>query len=393
MRNSAQVAFLEVLGSRRALQVEPGQEVMAGFLLVKAASDYRSGASPNELGLDGIRAWIGNAEFPGAVHVMNALDSLEGEDDESLIEALMRFARTLEGEALWELAGAIYRSLIRDSDPPGRINCLLRLWQVYLNCDALDRSSRALRRAQALARKIGDRERELRAALGQATLAIYRGDLLFAKRRARRVLRLSRARDFNDVVSRSFHVACHVAQQEREFRKAVLLAHEALRHCVDPRERDRILGDMAAALMGCGALAIARDAYTTIAAEGKEALGRWTATLNLIEIASLERDSIAFETLRDQLAGQWLSPMYAAYQQLNLGMGFRRFGRLELAAEHLKNALSQAAEHGWPRIMEEARDELANLNAPVPETPRAEPGLFPQVEETLRSLRSSSVEA
>jgi len=93
---------------------------------------------------------------------------------------------------------------------------------------------------------------------------------------------------------------------------------------------------------------------------------RWTASLNLLDVASLTGAEVLFEQLRREMLGQDLPPQLATGFELIQGTGFLRFGKGELARHHLERAAALAAEFGLNQVLFETEAALASLNAPTP---------------------------
>jgi hypothetical protein len=98
-----------------------------------------------------------------------------------------------------------------------------------------------------------------------------------------------------------------------------------------------------------------------VAATAQDQWVRWQATLNLMELASIDGMQEAFDSYASELAGASLSPTWRAYFYLYLGQGHERFGRYELAVESLNEAVAFATTHQFHRVAFEAEQSLAAI--------------------------------
>ena len=79
-----------------------------------------------------------------------------------------------------------------------------------------------------------------------------------------------------------------------------------------------------------------------LTATGQTKLLRWTATLNLMELASLDGMEEAFDAYAKELADAPLGCWVRSHYLLFLGEGMARFGRMEAAENTLREAVSFA---------------------------------------------------
>src|SRR5262249_9577883 len=79
---------------------------------------------------------------------------------------------------------------------------------------------------------------------------------------------------------------------------------------------------------------------------------RWTATVNLLEMSAADGDETLFERLaREMAAVKVLPPFIAARYYLQLGDGYRRFGRGAAARNALARAIHIAEPHRFNQIL------------------------------------------
>src|SRR5690606_27806824 len=169
---------------------------------------------------------------------------------------------------------------------------------------------------------------------------------------------------------------------------------DALRVTEDSTSRDGVLGDLAANLMSLGAFAPARDALVVLALTAQEGFRRQLAEINLMELATLERNELSFEQRRQILATQSLPPEYGAHYHLYAARGLLSFGRNSaLVREELMRARRIATEHNFHQLqfkidevetaLERGEREAAVEFEPTPEFSAQ----LDDVAETLSGLR------
>lgn len=119
-----------------------------------------------------------------------------------------------------------------------------------------------------------------------------------------------------------------------------------------------MLADLASALLGAGFIDLARAANRLLAATAQEAWTRWCVTINLIEIATLDRDEREFDALAHALHAVLLPPRILAAYHFYVGQGETVFGRPTRAFSELRRALGIAEEHGLGEIVIKAEAAL-----------------------------------
>jgi tetratricopeptide (TPR) repeat protein len=312
-----------------------------------------------------------------------------------VVTPLMAYGQSLEYDAKWTLAADVYQTVlahlhpVEDSD--ASIAAHLRLGSCYRNLNLIDDAIDAFASASEIANAVGDIVGTLRARIGEAKIAMLRGNLPEAANILDDTIARATSADLRDVRSRALHDRSGVAIMTKHYELAVRLAYEALNHSQSPTERDRILGDIAAAFVHLGVFSAARDAYLVLSATAQEQYIRWTATLNLLDIAAETGAEMLFEQHRRQLSEEQLPPLLAAGFQLTVGTGYQRFGNFAKARVHLERAMGMAGEHGLNQFLFEAEEALFQLDTPKP--PRRVAGQVPldvnEVASAIRELRES----
>lgn len=361
-------AFFEEI-ARRASAREAYATVVAGLTMLRVLEAWTDAESLTVWGIDRIEkhaACLAEEEPTRApmMEVLRALRRIRTQNYKRVAPAVYEYARALEFDAEWRLAVDVYESLVRWlADRPLRfvVQCHIRLGACYrhLNCASL--SAISLERARTLATVRGDRRGELRARIGQARLAILRGDLPGAESMLVDVLRRARGRVMAGVRSRALHDLADLALRRNQPGVGARLAFAALELCEEESERYRILSDIGVALGYLHLYDSARDAYWLVADRATERAIRWAAYINLMYIESLVRDRDLFDKYARIVAQARLTPELSVHYQLIMGEGLLRFGEAGMARDHLRRALAMAAEYGLNEQILESERLLAGI--------------------------------
>jgi tetratricopeptide (TPR) repeat protein len=218
---------------------------------------------------------------------------------------LMAYARALDLDARWGLAADVYETIISHVHPAEDgdvvIAAHLRLAVVLRYLGELDRSLRTFQTVRILAQSHGDLDGVLRAEVGCARIAILRGNLPDAEVALDAAISRAEANHLTEVHAHALHERADVAHLRGQYDLAVRFAYEALERTSEPANRDRLLADVAASFYMLGARSAARDAYLVLEATGQEQYQRWVASINLMEIASVDGSVTLFERYKRAL--------------------------------------------------------------------------------------------
>ena len=307
-----------------------------------------------------------------------------------VVSPLLAYGQALEYDAKWPQAADVYHSVLAHLHPTEdgdtSIAAHLRLGQCYRNLNRIDDAAAAFTAASEIATAVGDMVGVLRARIGEARIAMVRGNLPRAEEILDDTIRRAAAADLQDVRSRALHDRANVAHFRGQYDLSIQIAYEALGQSQSPTEHDRILSDIAVSFLELGVYSAARDAYLILSATAQEQYVRWASMLNLLEIASSTGDEILFELYGRQLTGQDVPPIMATAFQLNLGVGYHRLGKVERARPHLERAMSSAREHGFNQYLFEAEEALLQLDSVAPPR-RVAKDVSLDVEEVAHAIR------
>jgi hypothetical protein len=294
---------------------------------------------------------------------------------------LLAYAHALQFSSQWALAADVYFTVweacgphavhaVPPQDTESATTAALRLGACYRTLGDAERAATAYTAAIAVARQCGDVRTMLQARLGEAKLIQDRGNLPLADARITEIIRDATTAQLQDIRAWAFHDRSAVAYQRERYREAVEWGFEAWAIERDPRERERVLCDLAPAFLGAGYRELARAACQLLAATAREPWTRWIATINLIEVAVLDQDEPEFTLCRKALRGLELPPRLAANYHYYVGQGDIAFGRVVRGCTELGRAITVAEQHGLGEIVIKAEAALTCLREGRPAVAR-----------------------
>ncbi|MDB4880206.1 MAG: hypothetical protein JWL60_1652, partial [Gemmatimonadetes bacterium] len=276
-------------------------------------------------------------------------------DMHSVAPRLMAYARSLDLDAKWTLAADVYETVIAHAHPAEEsdvvINAHLRLAYCRRSLGALDEAAVCYATASTIAQGVDDMFGILRAQIGAAKIAIDRGNMPRAESLLDDVItRASHREDLSDVHAMALQDRAGVAFHRGRYDLAVTLAYESLERTQDPINRDRLLRDIALAFARLGVLSAARDAYLVVEATAQEQYTRWSASMNLMELAAREGAMPVFERYRRSLASMPFPPAQRAQFHLQTAEGYAALQEYESARQAGHRALKVADEFGYHQV-------------------------------------------
>jgi hypothetical protein len=143
----------------------------------------------------------------------------------------------------------------------------------------------------------------------------------------------------------------------------VQLLHEALKLTTKPSDRDVVLGDLAVGFAELGMTDAARDSYLLLTVTAQTKWVSWSATINLMELASRDGMQAEFDNYSAQLRQAPMGPWLQSHYLLFLGEGLERFGRYEAAAEVLAGAIQYATANQIHAVAFRAEDAMVAIRS------------------------------
>jgi tetratricopeptide (TPR) repeat protein len=233
-----------------------------------------------------------------------------------------------------------YASPVEDSDTViganmqlGRCLRVLAEWEEALSCFGA---------ASQVAMMTDDMIGILRARIQEAHVAIDRGNLPYAETLLDQTILQAKESGLPEIRATAMHDRAHLASRRGRNEEALALQFEALKGVRNQMARDRVLNDLGASFLQLGVYSAARDAFLVVAATAHEQYLRWTAVINLLDVAVHERREPLFEQYRRDLEDVTLPPALAAYYYIYVAQGHRSFDQLPLATAAITRAIEIA---------------------------------------------------
>jgi tetratricopeptide (TPR) repeat protein len=296
------------------------------------------------------------------------VDSMVAAQDRRIVTVaprLMAYGRALQHAAKWPLAADIYRTVLAYATPVedsetviganmqlGRCLRVMAEWEEALACFGS---------ASQVATMNGDVMSILRARIQEANIAIDRGNLPYAETLLDETILQAKESGLSEIRATATHDRAHLALRRGRPEEAVVLGYEALQGVRNQMARDRVLNDLGASFSLLGVYSAARDAYLVVAATAQEQYMRWTAMINLLDLAADERREPVFEQYRRELEDVALPPALATYYFYFVANGHRVFERPLLAKAAIERAIEIATENKlgqWVLKSEQLLEEL-----------------------------------
>jgi tetratricopeptide (TPR) repeat protein len=298
--------------------------------------------------------------------IRRTLQGLESENLVRIATALRDLGRVYLSQAAWPLARDVYATGVEAARIAERdqlmLECLYGESVAIRMLRLFDEATAHYARLHNVAMRLGNTRYQLEARLGVAKLMIDRGDLKAAAGRLDRLIARAHQVGCIPLESKALHDRARVAGEMGDNPAALRFVYAALQLCEEPRERDRILGDVAHALALVGQRAAARDGSLLLAATAQERDVSWMATLHLMELATLDGNESEFETYRKQLTAEPLAPVLQAWYHGCAGEGLARFGQFDQAEEAFLRMRAISEEHRLAKSLIESDDLLRKLD-------------------------------
>jgi tetratricopeptide (TPR) repeat protein len=398
-RTLRHIAFFEELAALDERDAE-WRSVSAGLVVLRLVDAWmEEGAhvvAGDAWGVRAVRVSIEeiDAGTPARALLGSVVDAMEGSavtDMSAVAPRLLAYGQALEYDARYALAADVYRAVIGHTHPVEESDVAVTAHLQLAKCLRLTGNLGAAAQAYAMAGDVADASNDLvgvlRARMGDAKIALERGNLPRAEKLLDDAIATSAQPGLEDVRSRLLHDRAGVAFFRGDYEQSIRFAYDAMNVATNPGGRDRILNDLATAFMRLGVRTAARDAYLVLTVTAQEQWTRWIATMNLMEIAARDGSETVFERYRRELADAPLPPFIAADFLIQAGEGYQRLGRTDLACGYLERALALASEHHFNQVVfyvEEALQKVAS-SAPQPQTVTSAPS--DEVQEIAGAIR------
>ena len=362
--------------------VEDGKKVTAdtfGVKAVRGAIDKIDDGTP-------IKAILGS--------VVDGMATGKKPRPRDVTPRLMAYAKALEYDAKWALAADVYECVLGHTHPLEErdlaITAHLQRGFCFRTLGDLDAAMEAYSAAGTIAESVQDMMGILRARIGDAKVAVARGNLPYAERVLDETIEQATIHGVPDARYRALHDRAYVAHQRGQYALSVQFAYDALRGAPDQLARDRVLNDLGGAFYMLGIRSAARDAYLVLAATAQEQYTRWSALISLMGIAADDGMAPLFERYRRELSAATLPPLLEVHFYIHAGVAYHRFREVDSAVGYLERAVVAARRYSLNQLLSEAEQHLEDVTtrvstAAVVESPAPEE-LVPIVD-LVRDLR------
>jgi len=297
--------------------------------------------------------------------------------DETVCRSLLAYGRALDYEASWGLATDVFSTVAKlarpEKNPRFAVEAHVAVGGAARRNGDWEISARAYSQAAYIADTLGDRPGVLTVQIGIANTYLAKGNLPQAQSILDDVIVQARDQELPEIQADALHGRAALVYRQGNPAEGLKLAHEALNLMTKPSSRDVLLDDIAAMFTEIGLRDAARDAHLVLAATAQTKVVRWSATLNLMELASLDSMEEVFDTYARELAQAPLGAWIRSHYLLFLGEGFQRFGREEAAIEALEEAVHFAEANQIHQIAFKAQAALTGVRS----APRSLPAFTP----------------
>jgi tetratricopeptide (TPR) repeat protein len=297
--------------------------------------------------------------------------------DDTVCAALLGYGQALDYEASWGLATDVFSTVAQLARPERNarlaVEAHVAVGGAARRNGEWEISARAYSQAAYLADTLGDRPGVLNVQIGIANTYLAKGNHPQAETILDDVIVQARDQALPEIQGRALHSRAALASRRGEHAEALKLAYDALNLIEKAADRDVVLGDIAAMFVQLGIRDSARDAHLVLASTAQSKVARWSATLNLMELASLDGIEDVFDGYARELSqapmGAWIRSHYLLF----LGEGLSRFGRQETAIEALEEAVRFAEANQIHQTAFKAQDALSEVRSAARTAPNFTP--------------------
>jgi tetratricopeptide (TPR) repeat protein len=287
--------------------------------------------------------------------------------DDVVCSSLLAYGRALDYEASWGLATDVFSTVAKLARPEKNSRLAIEA-QVATGGAARrngdwETSARAYSQAAYIADTVGDRQGILTVQVGIANTYLAKGNLPRAQSILDDVIVQSGDERMPAVQAKALHSRSAISHLRGEKAEAVKLAYDALSLTTSPSDRDLVLADLAAGFSEIGLRDAARDAHLLLTATTQSKWVRWQATINLLELASIDGMESSFDAYSAELRKAPLGPWLKAHFLLLLGEGLERFDRYETAEQVLTEAVDYSAANQIFAVNFKAEESLAAVRS------------------------------
>jgi tetratricopeptide (TPR) repeat protein len=319
--------------------------------------------------------------------IVDVMVSSTAIDMHAICPRLMAYGQSLEYEAKWSLAADVYQAIVAHAHPVEdsdlAIAAHLQMAFCLRTMGDLESASAMYYKASQLAFAANDLIGVLRGRLGDAKIAMAKGNLPQADLIVSETIAEAETHKLTEIQSRALNDRSHIAGLRGDYDRLIRYAYRSLEIAPVQRDRDRILNNIATAFRYLGLSDVARDSYLVLAATAQEQYVRWIAGLNLMELAAEQQSELQFDRYRRDFESVELTPFLRATYLLHVGRGYHALGQAATGVPYLKQAVEVASKHQLNQLAFEAETALADATRDERRVPAAK-SATPWVEKDLR---------
>jgi hypothetical protein len=224
-----------------------------------------------------------------------------------------------------------------------------------------DAAVEAFQTGRSFASARGDLRSELSLRIAETAAEIQRGNYMAAECILDEVIAEATFAAMPELRARAMHDRGGVAYKRGDIERALALYFRALDEYGTDIGADRVLADIALAVLELGHRDIAREVLQILERESIEQTQRWAATVNLMRIAALDDNEPLFDGYRRTLVRVRLPVRQRAYYRLFAAQGWLRFDQPLLARRELARVASAVRRHQLSELDEELSSALHQL--------------------------------
>ena len=302
-----------------------------------------------------------------------------GDFDSPVLKCTFEYAESLWLTAEWALASDACRTVIRHGRTASEHDIVPlaydRLGHCLLARGRQDAAMEAFQTGRSFASSRGDTRSDLFLRISEAIVERRKTNYLAAECILDEVIAETTFASMPELRARATHDRGVIAYNRGDYARALSLYFLALDGYGTDSGADRVLADIAVAVLELGHRDIARSILIALEKDSAEQIQRWTATVNLMRIAMLEDDEPLFDQYRRTLARVHLPVRQRAHYHLFAAKGWLRFDQPVLARRELQRAQYVIGRYRVSELDEELAAALSSFDL---KTPKGEKPLLVQ---------------
>lgn len=326
--------------------------------------------------------------------ILAAMQTANHPEMHGILPRLLAYGQALEYDAKWALAVDVYATIITHAHPTRESDSAtaahLRQGVCLRTLGHFSEAASAFAAAGDIASEAGDMVSLLRARIGDAKIAIVRGNLPGAEVVLDETIARASQLGIGVIRSEALHDRAMVAGLRGRHDLAVEFAYQALRESASQVAKDRILNDIGTAFHMLGLRSVARDAFLVLSATAEQQYMRWMATLSLLGIAAEDGSEPIFERYKSELRASELPPDLETEYYIRLGRGYRQLGHDDLGQIALAKAVQLAEHYGLATLLFEAEAAMRSA-APHPTADRTFSPEISDIADEVRHMRVAAL--